>query len=78
MRSHGDDLEGRDGAEMVRCIARLRDDPLDQELATRLNRGAEIGKDADHLKTLRPSIVEACGWMAAALAVVAATLQWLT
>ena len=79
MSGPGKDAAKRGGAPAVRYVARTRDDAQDRELAIRLNGQASApDADPDHLKSLRPAIIDVCWWMAAALAVAAATLGWLT
>lgn len=79
MTHAGKDPGDRDNAQPVRCIARIESDPLDQELAARLNeRLMGISGDADCLKALRPSIIEACCWIAVAILASTASVWWLT
>lgn len=60
------------------CQARSNADALDRELAARLNEQLEAGNEPDHMKTLRPALMEALLWMVAATVGSVATLLWLT
>lgn len=62
----------------VRCHTAPDADPLDQELALRLNERLEADADgADYLRTLRPAINEALGWLAATTLFAVLALWWL-
>jgi hypothetical protein len=58
-----------------KCVPRT-DDPLDQELAVRLN-GWEDEREAEWRQSLRPAFVEIAWWLAGAAVVATITLIWL-
>jgi hypothetical protein len=60
------------------CQAGSNADALDRELAARLNEQLAAGNEPDHMKTLRPALMEALFWMVAATVGTVATLLWLT
>ena len=60
------------------CEARSNADALDRELAARLNEQLTAGNEPDHMKTLRPALMEALFWIVAATVGTVATLLWLT
>jgi hypothetical protein len=62
----------------TRCHARPSADPLDLELARRLNGWlAGLDAQADHMKTLRSVYLEALYWSLAAAAGVIAAVAWI-
>ncbi|MGD9893622.1 MAG: hypothetical protein AB7U18_20255 [Dehalococcoidia bacterium] len=59
---------------LPRCVPRSPD-PLDQELAARLNAWALDGA-ADSRQSLRVVMIELAAWIAAAVLVAVATVVW--
>jgi hypothetical protein len=57
-------------------VARPGADPLDRELAARLNAWAD-DQDADFRQSLRPALVELAWWLVGPTVVGIATICWL-